>query len=100
MKKYLLECLQCGTQYEDDSFRLKCDNDHNPSLLRTVYTNKKLTVHDNQIGMFKFMDFLPVERVIQNEGAPVTFKSERLSQVLGLQNLTSSLTDIGRKKRL
>ncbi len=37
--------------------------------------------------MFKFMDFLPVERIIQNEGAPVTFKSERLAEILGLNNL-------------
>jgi len=87
MKKYHLECLQCGALYEDDSFRLKCDNDHKPSLLRTVYANKKLTVHESQIGMFKFMDFLPVSRVLQNEGAPVTFKSEKLSKFLGLENL-------------
>ena len=87
MKKYSLECLHCGARYEDDSFRLKCDNDHKPSLLRTVYTNKKLTVHENQIGMFKFMDFLPVERIIHNEGTPVTFKSERLAELLGLKNL-------------
>lgn len=87
MKKYSLECLHCGARYEDDSFRLKCDKDHKPSLLRTVYANKKLTVHENQIGMFKFMDFLPVERIIHNEGAPVTFKSERLAEVLELKNL-------------
>ncbi|MFC2166481.1 cysteate synthase [Acidobacteriota bacterium] len=87
MKKYTLECLQCGAQYEDDSFRLKCDNDHKPSLLRTVYANKKLTIDENQIGMFKFMDFLPVERTIQNLGAPITFRSERLSKILGLKNL-------------
>lgn len=87
MKKYSLECLHCGARYEDDSFRLKCDNDHKPSLLRTVYANKKLTVHENKIGMFKFMDFLPVERIIHNEGAPVTFKSERLAEVLELKNL-------------
>ena len=87
MKKYILECLQCGAQYDDDFFRLKCDNDHKPSLLRTVYTNKKLTVHENQTGMFKFMDFLPVKRTIQNDGAPVTFKSEKVANVLGLKNL-------------
>lgn len=87
MKKYTLECLHCGARYEDDSFRLKCDIDHKPSLLRTVYSNKKLTVRENQIGMFKFMDFLPVSRVIQNKGAPVTYKSERLSKILGLKNL-------------
>ncbi|MCJ7582043.1 MAG: cysteate synthase [Candidatus Aminicenantes bacterium] len=87
MNKYNLECLFCGARYEDDSFRLKCDNDHKPSLLRTVYANKKLTVHENKMGMFKFMDFLPVERIIHNEGAPVTFKSERLAELLGLKNL-------------
>jgi len=87
MKKYSLECLFCGALYEDDSFRLKCDNDHRPSLLRTNYTNKKFTVQEDKTGMFKFMDFLPVERIIQNDGAPVTFKSEKLAGVLGLENL-------------
>ena len=87
MHKYSLECLHCGARYEDDSFRLKCDNDHKPSLLRTIYTNKNFSVHEEKPGMFKFMDFLPVERIIHNEGAPVTFKSERLAEVLGLKNL-------------
>ena len=87
MQKYSLECLHCGARYEDDSFRLKCDNDHKPSLLRTIYTNKNFSVHKEKPGMFKFMDFLPVERVIHNEGAPVTFKSERLAEALGLKNL-------------
>jgi len=87
MQKYSLECLQCGARYEDDSFRLKCDNDHKPSLLRTIYTNKNFSVHKEKPGMFKFMDFLPVERIIHNEGAPVTFKSERLAEALGLKNL-------------
>lgn len=87
MKKYNLECLYCGELYEDDSFRLTCDNDHAPSLLRAVYANKKLTIHENQTGMFKFMDFLPVNRVLENEGAPLTYKSERLAKILGLQNL-------------
>jgi len=87
MDKYTLECLHCGAFYEDDSFRLKCDKNHKPSLLRTVYSNKKLTVRENQIGMFKFMDFLPVSRVLQNKGAPVTFKSKKLSKILGLNNL-------------
>ena len=87
MTKYNLECLHCGATYEDDFYRLKCDNDHKPSLLRTVYTNKKLTVHENQTGVFKFMDFLPVSRVLQNKSAPVTYKSEKLNKFLGLQNL-------------
>ena len=87
MEKYSLECLFCGAQYKDDFFRLTCDKDHKPSLLRTNYTNKKFTVRENNSGMFKFMDFLPVERTIHNEGSPITFKSAHLSKALGLKNL-------------
>jgi cysteate synthase len=87
MPKYVLRCLECGREYEDDHFRLGCDNNHSPSLLRTVYTNKRLTVYDDMPGMFKFIDFLPVERALDVTGAPMTYRSEGLAAHLGLKNL-------------
>ncbi len=87
MTKYNLDCLFCGATYKDDFFRLKCDENHEPSLLRTNYTNKTFTIQEDKTGMFKFMDFLPVERIIQSEGTPITYKSEHLAEVLGLENL-------------
>jgi len=87
MKKYILKCTECGAEYDDDSFRLRCDNTHGPALLRSIYKNKVLTPRDDNPGMFKYADFLPVERILDVEGRPVTFKSEVLAGVLGLKNL-------------
>lgn len=87
MGKYILKCLLCGKEYEDDHFRLECDEDHEPSLLRAMYNNSKFEVKEDMPGMFKFEDFLPVERTLDIKGAPVTFKSEALAQYLGLENL-------------
>ena len=87
MGKYVLKCLLCGKEYEDDHFRLHCEEAHEPSLLRAVYKSNQLTVKEDKPGMFKFEDFLPVERTLNVTGAPVTFHSEALGDYLGLDNL-------------
>ncbi|MCK4924933.1 MAG: pyridoxal-phosphate dependent enzyme, partial [Spirochaetes bacterium] len=87
MKKYILKCTECGAEYDDDSFRLRCDNTQGPALLRSIYKDKVLTPRDDNPGMFKYNDFLPVERMLDIEGRPVTFKSEALAGILGLKNL-------------
>jgi cysteate synthase len=87
MGKYTLKCLACEKEYEDDFFRLECDNRHVPSLLRTVYEKDKINVKEDRPGMFKFEDFLPVSRTLDVKGAPVTYRSEQLAKYLGLENL-------------
>jgi len=87
MEKYVLKCVECGKEYADDSFRLRCDESHPPALLRTSYRSKDLTVKDDLPGMFKFSDYLPVHRVIDCIGAPLTYKSEGLGKHLGLEKL-------------
>jgi len=72
MGKYTLKCLACEKEYEDDFFRLECDNRHVPSLLRTEYEKDKINVKEDRPGMFKFEDFLPVSRTLDVKGAPVT----------------------------
>ena len=87
MAEHTLKCLGCAKEYEDDHFRLDCDEKHEPSLLRTVYPKRTLDLQIDNPGMFKFYDWLPVERVIGSKGAPVTYKSEGLARHLGLKNL-------------
>jgi cysteate synthase len=87
MNKYYLKCTECGAEYEDDRFRLRCDQDHGPALLRSMYREKRFTARKSNPGMFKFADFLPVERMLDVEGAPVSFRSEMLAKHLGLKNL-------------
>lgn len=87
MDNYHLRCTACGEEYADDRFRLTCDRDHRPALLRTEYGSKKLRVRPELPGMFKYADFLPVDRTLDVQGAPVTFRSEALAGRLGLENL-------------
>lgn len=87
MEKYVLKCLLCEREYKDNYFRLECSNKHEPSLLRSFYLKKKLEVDNRKPGMFKFYDFLPVKRILDVKGAPVTYKSEGLAHHLGIKNL-------------
>ena len=87
MQKYILRCTECGAEYDDDNFRLRCDRDHGPALLRSIYSNKTLNVHEDSPGMFRYSDFLPSLRTIAVDGRPVTFKSKALAKKLGLNNL-------------
>ena len=84
---HLLKCIFCEKEFEDDHFRLDCDEDHEPSLLRTVYRNGKFKIKNDRPGMFKFENYLPVARTLDVKGAPVTYRSERLTRHLGLKNL-------------
>ena len=87
MNRYVLRCVKCGREYEDDGFRLRCDVDHEPAVLRTVYTKKGFSLQEHLPGMFRYYDLLPVHRILEGGAAPVTYKSERLSGYLGLNNL-------------
>lgn len=85
--KHILRCTLCGKEYEPDPFRLSCDEEHEPSLLRAIYPNEKLEVKQNLPGLFRFIDWLPVERYLEAEGKPITYQSQNLAQHLGLDHL-------------
>ncbi|MDJ0737256.1 MAG: cysteate synthase [Nostocaceae cyanobacterium] len=85
--KYILRCTLCGREYTPDPFRLYCDEEHEPSLLRAVYSHKKLEIKENLPGLFRFIDWLPVERYLDAKGRPITYQSKNLGHHLGLDNL-------------
>ena len=85
--KYVLRCTLCGRKYTPEPFRLCCDEEHEPSLLRAVYSNQKLEVKENLPGLFRYIDWLPVERYLDVEGKPITYQSKNLAHHLGLDNL-------------
>ncbi len=87
MSRYILKCLYCGREYDDDYYRLDCDSDHKPSLLRTIYKSNSFTIKENSPGMFKYKDFLPVNREINVTGEPIVYKSKKLAEFIGLKNL-------------
>ncbi len=57
--KYILRCTLCGREYVPDPFRLCCDEEHEPSLLRAIYSNKKLEVKKSLSGLFGSISNLP-----------------------------------------
>ena len=84
MGNYTLECLQCGSEYHEGDYRLKCNNDG--SFLRANYNAKQLDLKNTK-GMGKFYDWLPIHKQLDTEATPITYKSEELARELGLTNL-------------
>jgi cysteate synthase len=86
---YRLSCPLCGALFEDspDTFLLSCPEPHQPSLLRAVYREKRLVVHPEHGGVFRFWTWLPVRRRLSGAAGPVSFHSVSLGPLLGLENL-------------
>lgn len=89
---YILRCALCGAEYKPDPFRLACDAEHKPSLLRTVYNTKRLEVKKHLPGLFQFTDWLPVEQHLDIIGKPITYESKNLALHLGLDHLFVSFS--------
>jgi len=85
--QYHLKSLCCGTEFPDRNWELQCPHSHQPSLIRAVYENKKLDLHREYSGLYCFSDWLPVDRILEGSGAPVTYRSNGISKYLGLENL-------------
>jgi len=85
--KYHLQSPCCGANYPDTNWELQCPQAHQPSLIRAIYDIRQINVHPEYSGLYRFADWLPVERMLEGSGAPVTFKSEGFSKLLGMDQL-------------
>jgi cysteate synthase len=86
-RHYALVCISCGRRQHDDGTTLECPSDHTPSLLTTEYVNRKFTPRQDQHGLFRYQDWLPVSRTYQNAGRTAVYRSQGLGKALGLPNL-------------
>ena len=84
---YVLESRCCGAQFADKNWELECPNKDGAALIFANYAKKQLEVKEELPGLYKYSDWLPVCRVLEGSGAPVTYKSEALAARLGLSNL-------------
>jgi cysteate synthase len=66
---------------------LECPGLHPPSLFSTVYSSQRLVCDEKEEGIYRYRCWLPVSNQLAGAGRPLTYKSERLSSVLGLPNL-------------
>ncbi len=84
---YTLECVATGREFEDAGWTMDDVECSAPSLVRAKYEKSQITVGDDSMGLYKFADWLPVQRMLQGSSAPVTYKSKGLAEHLGLENL-------------
>lgn len=87
MTDYVLESRCCGTRFADKKWELDCPNRDGAALIFANYAKKQLEVKENLPGLYKYSDWLPICRMLEGSGAPVTYKSEGLAKALGLTNL-------------
>ncbi|MCL3782578.1 cysteate synthase [Prolixibacteraceae bacterium JC049] len=74
-------------EFTDKGWMLDPEGETEPTLIRAKYENQQLTVGDEEMGLYKFAQWLPINRTLKGSSAPVTYKSEGLAKELGLSNL-------------
>lgn len=76
-----------GRIFEDRGWTLADPESETPSLVRAVYENKKFTPREDLNGLYRYAEWLPINKVLKHSSAPVTYKSKGLAGFLGLDNL-------------
>lgn len=84
---YKLMNVATGREFEDRGWTLSDPESPTPSLVRAVYDNKLFTPRDNLRGLYRYADWLPIQRTLKRSHAPVTYHSKGLGRFLGLDNL-------------
>ena len=87
MTNYILKSFITGNEFADTGWLLDAPGETHPTLIRAVYEAKQLEVKNDSLGIYKFADWLPINRLLTGSSAPVTYKSEGLANFLGLTNL-------------
>ncbi len=87
MGKYQLMNVADGRIFEDNGWTLDDPEGKTPSMVRAIYEKKQLYVGSDSLGLYKFADWMPVKRILENPSCPITYKSEKLAKALGLNNL-------------
>lgn len=85
--KYRLTNVSNGREFEDKGWTLADPEGGAPSLVRAVYENTRFNPRDDLDGMYRYADWLPINRTLKKSCAPVTYKSKGLARYLGLDNL-------------
>ncbi len=87
MGKYKLMNVADGRIFDDKGWFLDDPEGKAPSLVRAVFEQKQLHVGDDSLGLYKFADWMPIQRLLENPSCPITYKSEKLAKKLGLNSL-------------
>ncbi len=85
--EYTLQSLVTGETFKDTGWLLDAPGQTKPGLIRAIYKQNQMNPKDTSFGIYRFADWLPVNRMLQGSSAPVTYKSSGLAALLGLKNL-------------
>lgn len=83
---YQLRSAVTGSIFTDTGWMLDAPGEP-AGLLRTVYQTSHLNPGPDELGLYRYADWLPVKRILQGSAAPVTFQSSGLASTLGLTQL-------------
>ncbi len=84
---YKLQSIETGNIFPDSGWDLDPVNEEKPTLIRANYEQKQLNLLDNSNGIYKFANWLPINRMLEGSSSPITYKSEGLAKELKLENL-------------
>ncbi len=85
--QYLLVNVENGHTFEDKGWTLSDPDGKKPSLIRAMYKNILFTPREELDGIYRYADWMPINRTLKKSCAPVTYKSKGLAKFLGLDNL-------------
>lgn len=85
--EYILKSFLSGHEFDDEGWTLDYVLDEKPSLIRAIYNKQQLTLKNNLLGIYKYADWLPINKTLDNASEPITYKSIALANLLGLNNL-------------
>jgi len=92
MNNYKLMNISTGRVFDDAGWVLSDPESPTPSLLRSVYPNKKFELDNNDNGFYRYASWLPICRTLENSASTITYRSKRLANRLGLDNLFISFS--------
>lgn len=84
---YLLKCYATGRVFEDSGWSLSDSECSTPSLIRALYEKTAFAPRTDLNGFYRYADWLPIRRMLEGSCPPITYKSRRLADELGLKNL-------------
>ncbi|HBL49840.1 MAG TPA: cysteate synthase [Firmicutes bacterium] len=82
-----LICLDTFEKITDDGYVLSNPNAKNAALLRPIYKSGQFKIDDNNPGIYRFAERLPINRILTGSASPITYKSKELAEYLGLNSL-------------
>lgn len=85
--EYQIKSVATGNVCEDSGWLLDFKDEEKPSLIRAIYANKQLEVKEKNNGLYCYSDWLPIKRQLQCDAKPITYKSVKLAEKLGLSDL-------------